>query len=88
MQLYTNPGVLSVRGANGKALGSATKLGRIGRVLSIAVPAGEDGRIWSFPAIYGDLHFYNIPNYAAPSPQALMVPREVAVKDQLAILEP
>jgi hypothetical protein len=50
------------------------------------VPAGMDGKIWSFqnPAL-GVFNFNNIPNYYAPTKEGLMVPREVAKRDGLTL---
>ncbi|MEI6422553.1 MAG: transposase, partial [Lentisphaerota bacterium] len=60
----------------------------LGRLISIPVVEGQDGRLWSFPFIAGELHFYNIPNYLAASAESCMVPREIAEKDQLEIVKP
>ncbi|MEO6908855.1 MAG: hypothetical protein ABI210_13295, partial [Abditibacteriaceae bacterium] len=52
----------------------------------IPVPDGMDGKIWSFQnPVLGIFNFNNIPNYYAPTKTGLMVPREVAEKDGLAI---
>ena len=54
--------------------------------VSVAIPAGLDGKIWSFqnPAL-GIFNFNNIPNYFAPTPDGVLVPRELALKDALEI---
>lgn len=48
-------------------------------VVSIPVPAGMDGRCWSFaPHGQSQLWFFNAPNCLAASPGALLLPRGVA----------
>ena len=56
-------------------------------VNTIPVPAGMDGKVWSMSArsAFRTGYFFNIPNVAAASPDALMVPREVAAADGLQI---
>jgi len=52
--------------------------------ISIPVPTGMDGKLWRLHnPVLGLFWFNNIPNYLAASPDALMVPREVAVRDKL-----
>jgi hypothetical protein len=54
--------------------------------ISIPVPTGMDGKLWSFRnPVLGIFWFNNLPNYFAPTPDGLMVPREVAEKDGLTI---
>jgi hypothetical protein len=54
--------------------------------ISAPVPEGLDGKIWSFGAIsLGKIYFFNAPSYLAATPEALLVPREVAEKDGLTI---
>jgi hypothetical protein len=54
--------------------------------MTIPVPDGMDGKIWSFQnPVLGVFWFNNLPNYFAPTPGGLMVPREVAEKDGLTI---
>lgn len=55
-----------------------------GSHVKIDVPEGADGKAWSFAEIsLGHLWFFNVPNYLAASPDALLVPREVAARDGL-----
>lgn len=55
-----------------------------GACVTIPVPDGADGKAWSFTELApGHLWFYNVPNYLAASPEALLVPREVAERDGL-----
>ena len=52
----------------------------------MAVHAGSQGQVWSFTQLcLGRLWFFNLPNYLAASPDALLVPQEVAAKDGLAV---
>jgi len=49
-----------------------------GEIVTIPVPAGMDGRCWSFRELVpGHLWFFNVPNYLAASPRALLLPREL-----------
>jgi hypothetical protein len=55
-----------------------------GEFVSIPVPDGADGKLWSFSGLtLGHLWFFNLPNEVAASPEALLVPREVATHDGL-----
>jgi hypothetical protein len=55
---------------------------------SVAVNPGDDGLTWSITGLcLGKLYFFNIPNYVAPSPNALLVPREVAIADKLPVVK-
>ncbi|MEO6909045.1 MAG: DUF4838 domain-containing protein, partial [Abditibacteriaceae bacterium] len=51
----------------------------------VPVPEGMDGKLWMLSGISGHILFNNIPAYIAPSPNALLIPREVAEKDGLKI---
>lgn len=51
--------------------------------ITVPVPTGMDGAAWSFNGRWDTRRFINIPNFIAPSPRALLVPREVAEKDGL-----
>lgn len=54
-------------------------------VITVPVPEGKDGRVWSFsPHAHGHLWFFNAPNGIAASPGALLLPREVVKRDGLA----
>jgi hypothetical protein len=55
-----------------------------GKIVSIAVPQGDDGQAWSFTKLaLRHLWFFNVPNYLAASPDALLVPSEcLGVKAQ------
>ncbi len=62
-----------VNGPDGKRLASITSRGEFVRV---AVPSGSDAQVWSFTKLcLGRLWFFNLPNYLAASPDALLVPR-------------
>lgn len=57
-----------------------------GDYITIAVPAGMDGKLWRFhDPVLGFFWFNNVPNYFAASPDALLVPRELAAKDGLVL---
>lgn len=53
--------------------------------ITIPVPEGMDGRPWGVAARLGQMWLFNCPNFVAATPDALMVPRELAVKDGLTI---
>jgi hypothetical protein len=51
-------------------------------IVTVSVPPGADGQCWSMsPHSHGHLWFFNVPNGLAPSPQTLLIPREVAQRD-------
>ena len=53
-------------------------------VVTVPVPAGADGKVWSFaPHGHGHLWFFNVPNVLAASPDALLLPKELAARDGL-----
>jgi hypothetical protein len=53
-------------------------------VVLVPVPEGKDGQCWSLsPHGHGHLWFFNAPNCLAASPNALLLPREVVVRDGL-----
>jgi hypothetical protein len=67
---------------NGKVL---AQLKVNGTIQTLPVPPGADGQVWSFKGLPpGRLWLMNAPNYLAASPDALLVPREVAVRDGVA----
>lgn len=56
-------------------------------VVTVAVPAGADGRCWSLsPRGHGQLWFFNAPNNVAASPEALLLPRELVRRDGLGVV--
>lgn len=57
-----------------------------GDYVTVPVPDGMDGKVWIFTQLtLGRMWFFNIPNYLAASPNALLVPREVAQQDGLTL---
>jgi hypothetical protein len=53
-------------------------------VVTISVPAGADGKVWSFaPHAHGHLWFFNVPNVLAASPDAMLLPKELVTRDKL-----
>lgn len=61
-----------------------------GDYVSVPVPPGMDGKAWKIggPSFgLGRFIFFNVPNFLSPSSAALLVPREVAVKDGLTQLK-
>jgi hypothetical protein len=65
------------------------KSGATGQVYKVPVPPGEDGKVWWLDSLaMGRLRFFNLPNYLAASPDALLVPSELAKRDGLEIAAP
>jgi hypothetical protein len=60
----------------------------MGTLVSMPVPAGMDGSIWSLRTTPREIWFFNIPNSVAATPDALMIPRDLAEKDGLLIKTP
>jgi hypothetical protein len=57
-----------------------------GDFVIVTVPDGMDGKVWSFAQFaLGRLWFFNIPNYVAATPNALLIPREVVQADGLTV---
>lgn len=81
-----NGGSNTVVAPDGKVLLTADGAGP-GDVYTIDVPPGMDGKLWRISPRnqFRQQWFFNIPNIAAASPDALLVPREVAEKDGLPI---
>lgn len=78
---FTRYGRGRVSGPDEKVLHEFT---RAGANVTIPVPPGADGKVWSLNN--GHLEkdfFYNIPNYVASSPESLLVPKELAESDGL-----
>ena len=64
----------------------ALKVSAFQEFISVPVPVGQDGKLWYFSGLWPSrFGFFNIPNYIAASPDALLVPREVAAADGLPI---
>jgi len=50
---------------------------------NIAVPPGEDGRLWKFEFCAGDKMLMTVPPYLARSAEELLLPREVVERDTM-----
>jgi len=70
---------------SGAAIEVAATAGELGRYDTIPVPAGEDGKVWGFDGQWDVRQFVNIPNCIAPSPDILLLPRELAARDGLPV---
>jgi hypothetical protein len=83
---FWNGGPHEIRGPDGEVL---RKVAERGVIVRADVPEGADGRPWSFTRLPGGrLWFFNCPNLLAASPDALLVPREVAEADGLGAAPP
>lgn len=84
IEYFWNGGPHQICGPDGKVF---KEVSTSGKSVSIPVPPGTDGQPWSFRQIaLGQLKFHNIPNYVAGSPNALLVPNDVAAEDGLQVL--
>lgn len=71
---------------NWKHVVGKIKQSKNGEIQSIAVPEGEEGKVWTFRNVMiNSVWFLNAPNYLGYSPYGMMVPKEVAEKDGLRI---
>jgi hypothetical protein len=71
---YWKGGPHEVYGPDGALL---HKTDTSGRFVTVDVPAGADGKAWSLRKLaLGHLWFFNVPNYLAASPDALLVPAD------------
>jgi hypothetical protein len=61
-----------------------------GDYVSIPVAPGTDGKVWKIggPAFgLGFFRFFDIPGYFSPSPNAMLLPKDVVAKDKLPLLK-
>jgi len=72
---YWKGGSHTMHGPDGAARAEVTTSGKF---VTVEVPEGSDGQAWSISKLaLGHLWFFNVPNYLAASPAALLVPRQV-----------
>jgi hypothetical protein len=72
IQYFWEGGPHRVHGPDGAI---AREVNTSGKFIFIPVPEGADGQCWHFTQIaLGSLWFFNVPNYLAASPHALLVP--------------
>jgi len=75
LQYFWSGGAHKVHGPDRKIL---AEVKTSDEVVSIPVPEGKDGQLWSLsPRAHSQLWFFNAPNVIAASPSALLLPREV-----------
>jgi hypothetical protein len=55
--------------------------GRERNFYAVAVPPGEDGKVWQVRQVRGELRLLTVPPYFATTPEGLLLPREVVQKD-------
>ena len=55
--------------------------GRERNFYSVAVPDGQDGKVWRIRYARGAVRLLTVPPYFARTPQELLLPREVVEKD-------
>jgi hypothetical protein len=88
IQYYYNKSLHSVYnplGNNVRTLDSAERGN--GHVVEIPVPKGMDGKLWAMKYFVRNPIFYNIPNVMSTSPDVVLIPREVAQKDGLTVVD-
>ncbi|MAE61655.1 MAG: hypothetical protein CMJ49_09905, partial [Planctomycetaceae bacterium] len=84
---YFDGGAHKIIGPDGKLVREVENH-QSGTYITIPVPDGMDGTIWRFKQIaLSKIWFTNVPNYLAGTPNALMIPREVAEADGLEVRE-
>jgi len=75
IEYYWKGGPHIIHGPDGTVRAEVTTSGKF---VTVEVPAGSDGQPWSITKLaLGHLWFFNVPDYLAASPDALLVPREV-----------
>jgi hypothetical protein len=90
--LFANNGGarFGIRQPDGKWVGgNAEGLKADGFYLTIPVPPGMDGKVWTALKINGDgsnVHFFNVPDVMSFSSDGVLVPEDVAERDGLGIL--
>lgn len=67
--------------ANGKPIFSFN--GKKRSYYGIDVPAGQDGKVWRVRSVVGVVKLLTVPSYFAPSPERMLLPREVVERDGL-----
>ena len=71
---FWNGGPHVVHGPDGETL---AEIKTRGKFVAVDVPEGTAGQVWSFSKLsLGQLWFFNLPNYLAASPDALLLPRD------------
>lgn len=89
IQFFTQdarPHSWTVRGPDDKVARVVGTKSKVGEVVNIPVPEGQDGKVWWFHDFaFGRLRMLNLPEFVSFSPNQLLVPREVAEKDGLQI---
>jgi len=81
VQYFWSGGPHKVLGPDGKVVAEVTASDE---VVTIPVPPGADGRVWSFaPHAHGHLWFFTVPNVLAASPDTLLLPKELVAADGL-----
>ena len=72
LQLFASGPKFPIRGPDRKII---TEMNAKDEVVTIDVPAGKDGQIWSFgPTSPSHIWLFNAPNCFAASPEALLLP--------------
>jgi hypothetical protein len=81
LQYYWAGGPHWVHGPDG---GKLKRVETSGKFVRVPVPAGADGKTWSFSELaLGHLWFFNAPNRLAATPASLLIPKELADRDGL-----
>ena len=81
LQYFWSGGAHDVFQPDGKSAGRVSA--GTGAMVTLPVPASMDGAIWSMRISVRTLWFMNIPNVMAATPESLMIPRDLAMKDGL-----
>lgn len=78
--VYAQEGGMNIKTPDGEQVYQGTPNGDF---ISVPVPDGMDGRVWSLTGKSRNVWFLDIPTVLASDPTRLFLPREVAVKDGL-----
>lgn len=85
VQYFWSGGPHKVHGPDRKV---AAEVKASDEVVTVTVPPGADGKVWSFtPHAHGLLWFFNAPNVLAASPNSLLLPKELVEADGLPTLK-
>ena len=64
-------------------------MGKIGHVdyIEVKIPLNQAGKVWSLTGKMRNIWFLNIPNILSKNPTQLIMPEELAKKDDLEIVK-
>lgn len=81
--LYADVQAGQLHGPFGDVLQDFDGAGRFADFLSIEVPEGMDGKLWSFRNLAGHVRLLTVPPYVADAPGNLLLPRELIDEERV-----